>query len=103
LEASFNDSDHVMVDALACTPTLEVGVSLDDLNAIILRNLPPSPANYAQRVGRAGRRSKVALAVAHAGQTPHDAYFFEHPAELIAGQVKAPTISLDNEPLLRRH
>jgi hypothetical protein len=103
LEASFNDSDHVMVDVLACTPTLEVGVSLDDLNAIILRNLPPSPANYAQRVGRAGRRSKVALAVAHAGQTPHDSYFFEHPAELIAGYVKAPTISLDNEPLLRRH
>jgi ATP-dependent helicase YprA (DUF1998 family) len=103
LEASFNNPEHVMVDVLACTPTLEVGVSLDDLNAVILRNLPPSPANYAQRVGRAGRRSKVALAIAHAGQSPHDSYFFEYPVELIAGLVKAPTISLDNEPLLRRH
>ena len=103
LEASFNNPEHVMVDVLACTPTLEVGVSLDDLNAVILRNLPPSPANYAQRVGRAGRRSKVALAIAHAGQSPHDSYFFERPVELIAGLVKAPTISLDNEPLLRRH
>lgn len=103
LEASFNDSEQVTVDVLACTPTLEVGVSLDDLNAIILRNLPPSPANYAQRVGRAGRRSKVALAVTHAGQSPHDAYYFENPAEMIAGYVKAPTISLENEPLLRRH
>lgn len=103
LEAAFNDRERSLVDALACTPTLEVGVSLDDLNSVILRNLPPSPANYAQRVGRAGRRSKVALAIAHAGQGPHDSYYFEQPGELIAGDVRAPAISLDNEPLLRRH
>lgn len=103
LERSFNQAEPVTVDVLACTPTLEVGVSLDDLNAVVLRNLPPTPANYAQRVGRAGRRSKVALAVAHAGNSPHDAYYFERPGELIAGAVRAPAISLDNEPLLRRH
>ncbi len=74
---------------LACTPTLEVGVSLDGLHAVILRNLPPAPANYAQQVGRAGRRSRVALAVAHPGQGPHDSYFFESSGELIAGQVRA--------------
>lgn len=103
LERSFNRVDPVTVDVLACTPTLEVGVSLDDLNAIVLRNLPPAPANYAQRVGRAGRRSKIALSLAHAGNSPHDAYFFDRPEELIAGYVRAPAISLDNEPLLRRH
>ncbi|OFW59091.1 MAG: hypothetical protein A2133_12145 [Actinobacteria bacterium RBG_16_64_13] len=103
LEERFNDRENPTVDVLACTPTLEVGVSLDDLHSVILRNLPPTPANYAQRVGRAGRRSKVALALAHAGQAPHDSYFFERPAELIAGLVRAPSISLDNEPLLRRH
>ncbi|MDY0062609.1 MAG: DEAD/DEAH box helicase [Myxococcota bacterium] len=103
LEVRFNDRAYPTVDVLACTPTLEVGVSLDDLHAVILRNLPPTPANYAQRVGRAGRRSKVALAIAHAGQGPHDSYYFEQPGELIAGTVRAPTFSLDNEPLLRRH
>jgi hypothetical protein len=103
LEARFNDRAHPIVDAIACTPTLEVGVSLDDLHAVVLRNLPPSPANYAQRVGRAGRRSKIALAVAHAGHGPHDSYFFERPGELIAGEVRAPAISIDNEPVLRRH
>ncbi len=103
LEAAFNDRKLALVDALACTPTLEVGVSLDDLNAVILRNLPPTPANYAQRVGRAGRRSKVALAIAHAGHGPHDTYYFERPDEMIAGEVRAPAISLDNQPLLRRH
>ncbi len=103
LEERFNDREHPTVDVLACTPTLEVGVSLDDLNAVILRNLPPTPANYAQRVGRAGRRSKIALALAHASQAPHDSYFFERPGELITGRVRAPAISLENEPLLRRH
>jgi ATP-dependent helicase YprA (DUF1998 family) len=103
LEERFNDRENPTIDVLACTPTLEVGVSLDDLHSVILRNLPPTPANYAQRVGRAGRRSKVALAMAHAGQAPHDSYFFERPADLIAGFVRAPSISLDNEPLLRRH
>jgi len=103
LEERFNDREHPSVDALACTPTLEVGVSLDDLHGVVLRNLPPTPANYAQRVGRAGRRSKVAIAVAHAGQGPHDSYFFDRPGEMIAGLVRAPAISLNNEPLLRRH
>jgi ATP-dependent helicase YprA (DUF1998 family) len=103
LEERFNDRSHPTVDVLACTPTLEVGVSLDDLHAVLLRNLPPTPANYAQRVGRAGRRSKVAVTFAHAGHSPHDSYFFERPSELIAGLVKAPAISLENEPLLRRH
>lgn len=103
LEQRFNDRDQPLIDALACTPTLEVGVSLDDLNAVVLRNLPPTPANYAQRVGRAGRRSKVALSVAHAGHGPHDSYYFENASEMIAGRVRAPAISLDNPPLLRRH
>lgn len=103
LEARFNDRDRPLVDVLSCTPTLEVGVSLDDLHGVVLRNLPPTPANYAQRVGRAGRRSKVALAVAHAGHRPHDSYFFAQPGEMIAGAVTAPAISLDNLPVLRRH
>jgi replicative superfamily II helicase len=103
LETAFNNRELTLVDALACTPTLEVGVSLDDLHATIMRNLPPTPANYAQRVGRAGRRSKVALAVTHAGHGPHDSYYFERPAEMIAGEVRAPAISLNNRPLLRRH
>jgi ATP-dependent helicase YprA (DUF1998 family) len=103
LEQRFNDRDNVTVDVLACTPTLEVGVSLDDLHAVLLRNLPPTPANYAQRVGRAGRRTKVALTFAHASHAPHDSYYFEEPGELIAGLVRTPAINLDNEPLLRRH
>jgi len=46
------DSDAV--NALVCTPTLELGVDIGQLDAVLMRNVPPLPANYWQRAGRAG-------------------------------------------------
>ena len=91
------------VNTLVCTPTLELGVDIGDLVALVLRNIPPTPSNYAQRAGRAGRAHKIALIVSHAGQGPHDAYFFEHPDEMIAGAIRPPTFLLDNRVVIDRH
>lgn len=41
------------VNLLACSPTLEMGIDVGGLDAVILRNIPPRPDNYAQRGGRA--------------------------------------------------
>lgn len=91
------------VNALVCTPTLELGVNIGDLAALLLRNIPPTPSNYTQRAGRAGRKRRVALIVSHAGQGPHDSYFFEHPDEMIAGSIRPPTFLADNRVVIDRH
>ncbi|MCL6431196.1 MAG: helicase C-terminal domain-containing protein [Anaerolineae bacterium] len=45
------------IQILSCSTTFELGVDLGDLDIVFLRNVPPESFNYAQRVGRAGRRS----------------------------------------------
>jgi len=39
----------------------------------------------------------------HARSTPHDGYFYEKPAEMIAGEVPAPSIGLGNRDVTLRH
>ena len=55
----------VPLPALFCSPTMELGVDISALNAVYLRNVPPTPANYAQRSGRAGRSGQAALVVTY--------------------------------------
>jgi Lhr-like helicase len=90
--------------ALFCSPTMELGVDISALNAVYLRNVPPTPANYAQRAGRAGRSGQAAVIVTYcAAQSPHDQYFFERRNEMVAGVVRPPALDISNEDLVRSH
>lgn len=89
---------------LFCSPTMELGVDIATLNTVYMRNTPPTPANYAQRSGRAGRSGQPALVFNYcAAKSPHDQYFFSDPSRMVAGAVSPPTIDLANEDLVRSH
>ena len=100
-ERRFREGD---LPLLFCSPTMELGVDIAELNFVNLRNVPPTPANYAQRSGRAGRGGQPALVFTYcAGRSPHDQYFYREPTRMVAGAVEPPRIDLRNRDLIRSH
>ena len=97
------ESDRFL-PVLACSPTMELGVDISQLNIVHLRNVPPTPANYAQRAGRAGRSGQAAIIFTYcAAGSPHDQYYFHHRDEMVSGAVYPPLLDLTNEELMRSH
>lgn len=89
---------------LFCSPTMELGVDISALNTVYLRNVPPTPANYAQRAGRAGRSGQPALVVSYcAAKSPHDQYYFSRRNDMVGGIVKPPALDLSNRDLIASH
>jgi Lhr-like helicase len=103
-EAQEEGERTTFLPLLFCSPTMELGVDISALNAVYLRNVPPTPANYAQRSGRAGRSGMAALVVTYcAARSPHDQHFFRDPRAMVHGEVRAPLLDLANRDLLTSH
>ncbi|MFH1932542.1 MAG: DEAD/DEAH box helicase [Pseudomonadota bacterium] len=91
------------IHVLSCSTTFELGVDLGNLDTIFLRNVPPEAFNYAQRVGRAGRRERPGFAITYCRRSPHDLYHFAEPERMLRGKVRPPILSLRNEKIVTRH
>ena len=87
---------------LVATPTLEMGIDIGDLSAVLLASLPKTVASYLQRVGRAGRLTGSALNLAFVTGRGEQLPRLENPLSVINGQVRAPATYLSAEEILRR-
>ncbi len=89
---------------LFCSPTMELGIDIASLNVVHMRNVPPNPANYAQRSGRAGRSGQAALVFTNCSvYSPHDTHYFNNAPQMVSGVVASPRIDLSNRELIESH
>lgn len=103
LETAFKDGTAPDApNVLTATPTLEMGIDIGDLSAVMLTSVPRNPASYIQRVGRAGRATGNSLVTTFVRSDTHGLYYLAEPEAMLAGLVRPPNCYLEASETLNR-
>ncbi len=98
------DFKNKKINILSCSTTFEMGIDIGGLETVFMRNVPPTPANYVQRAGRAGRRKdSAAYILTYCGTGSHDYTYFSEPEKMISGIINPPYFNVLNKKIIIRH
>ncbi|MDR1063830.1 MAG: DEAD/DEAH box helicase, partial [Azoarcus sp.] len=92
------------LNLLSCSTTMEMGIDIGGISQVAMNNVPPHPANYLQRAGRAGRRQEArSLAMTLCKSNPHDQSVFVNSRWAFDSALPAPRVALDSAIIVQRH